>query len=172
MFHNGDDSSEFLLGLLLVFFRLARPSLVLVAAIIIVRAGTILGVMGPVGSMHLAVVRRLPSFLAVVIVGLGLLLLLLGFRLDRRWFNTLDVLHEVHDFNEGMFHWIKALLFHLVLPRARRSKECDVKDFVLGQLLIDLEWRQIGQPFVVQTNEILEVLSGLHLNRLLHVPTH
>ena len=69
--------------------------------------------MGPVGSMRLAEVRRLALFLLVC---LGLLLLLLGFRLGRSWFNTLDVLHEIHHLDKRMLHWIKALSFHLVLP--------------------------------------------------------
>ena len=61
----GNDSSEFILRLL-VFPCLARPSLEFVAAVVVDRAATVLGVMGPVGSMNLAAVRRFASFLVVV----------------------------------------------------------------------------------------------------------
>ena len=63
-------------------------------------ATTVLGVMNSVGSMRLAVVRRLALFL--VVVCFGLLLLLLGFRLGGSWFNTLNVLHEVCHLDKGV----------------------------------------------------------------------
>ena len=75
------SGSKLLLGLFLVFLCLARPSLVLVAAVVVVRVATVLGAMGLVGPMRLAVARRLALFLLVC---LDLLLLLLGFRLGRR----------------------------------------------------------------------------------------
>ena len=144
-FHGlGNDSSKFLLGLLLVFVRLTRSGLVaaIVVAVFLIRIAAVLGVVRTIGLVSLAVVRRL---LLILLTRLGLLgVILLGLRFGWGWFNALDVFHEVHDLRDRLAHGIKPLMFHLVLLRTRCSKEQNVQEFIFGQLLVSSERRQVG----------------------------
>ena len=144
-FHGlSNDGGEFLLGLLLVFVCLMRPGLVaaIVVAVFLTRITAVLGMVRSIGSVSLAVVRRL---LLILLTCLGLLgVLLLGLRFGWGWFNTLDVFHEVHDLRDRLAHGIKPLTFHLVLPRTRCSKEQNVQEFIFGQLLVSSKRRQVG----------------------------
>ena len=70
-----NDSSKFLLGLLLVFICLARPGLVAVVTVFLARIAAVLGVVRPIGSVSLAVVRRLLLFLLACLGLLGVFFL-------------------------------------------------------------------------------------------------
>ena len=77
----------------------------------------------------------------LLVVGLGHLGLDLG-RFSVEVLCSFDAFHEVDDFRDVVFHGVKPLAFHFLLPGLWSPVEDDIQDLVVRQALVGAKWRK------------------------------
>ena len=113
--------------------------------------------------------------LELLLMGFGRRFLLVGLRfLDLRAvvvevFSSFNSFHELDDLVRRVSDGVKSLTFHLLLPRLGCSEQEDIHQLVGSQRLLRVERAQVWNQLHVDSKDVLEVSSYLHIHRLVAI---